>query len=257
MNDSMTGNNVASLEGKVAIVTGGARNIGRAIVERLAKAGANVMINFGPGTQEQAEELASTLTQEGRTVGIIAGDLSDAETAGAIFDCTLKMWGRADILVNNGAITGPRAKLSQLSTANFDEIFAVNARGVFLMMQQAMAKLSDHGRIVSIASSTTLYPQPDLGVYAASKAAVKALSEAFALEAGQRGITVNTVMPGPVVPGIFDAAPLERQRAIQQASPFGRLGTPADIADIVAFLASEESRWITGQHILANGGSQR
>tara|TARA_R100000365_G_C2747356_1_gene77184 strand:- start:3178 stop:3951 length:774 start_codon:yes stop_codon:yes gene_type:complete len=257
MTDSMTRNDVASLEGKVAIVTGGARNIGRAIVERLATAGASVMINFGPGTQDQAQELASTLAQEGRSVGIIAGDLSDPETAGAIFDRTMEMWGRADILVNNGAITGPRAKISQLSTAHFDEIFAVNARGVFLMMQQAMAKLSDNGRIVSIASSTTLYPQPDLGVYAASKAAVKALSEAFALEAGQRGITVNTVMPGPVVPGIFDAAPPERQKAIQQASPFGRLGTPADIADIVAFLASEESRWITGQHILANGGSQR
>ena len=244
------------LGGKVAIVTGGARNIGRGIVLRLLRDGACVLLNYGPGTEEDARE-AADLAAAGDRLAIAPGDVSQSDTMAALFADASGRWGKVDLLVNNAAVTGPRAPVGQTELATFEFVFDVNVRSVFLGMKAAAQQLSDGGRVISVASSTTVYPQPDLGVYAASKAAVKTLTEIFAMEAGRRGITVNTVMPGPTVPGVFEAAPASRQEEIRQASPFGRLGEPADIADVVAFLASEDARWITGQHILVNGGSQK
>jgi 3-oxoacyl-[acyl-carrier protein] reductase len=242
------------LAGKVAVVTGGARNIGRAIVLRLVRDGASVLLHYGPGTEADAHETVA-LAAAGKRVMVVGGDVSEPDLMSHLFEAAHDRFGSVDILVNNAAMTGPRAPVSQLSLADFERIFAVNVRAVFLGMKAAAARLAEGGRIISIASSTTMYPKPDLGVYAASKSAVKTLTEAFAIEAGQRGITVNTIMPGPTVPGIFDAAPEARKAELRAASPFGRLGEPADIADVVAFLASDESRWITGQHLLVNGGS--
>lgn len=244
------------LSGKVAVVTGGARNIGQAIVLRLARDGARVLMNYGPGTEVDAEETVAQAKAFGGEVWAEPGDLSAPEAMPMLLRNARERFGRIDVLVNNAAITGRRAPLSALSVEDFERVFAVNTRAVFLGMKAAAELLQDGGRVISIASSTTLYPKPDLGIYAASKAAVRALSEAFATEAGRRGITVNTVMPGPVVPGVFQDAPPSRQEELRQASPFGRLGEPTDIADVVAFLASDDARWITGQHILVNGGSQ-
>ncbi|MDA5636465.1 SDR family oxidoreductase [Agrobacterium sp. ST15.16.024] len=238
------------------MVTGGARNIGQAIVLRLIRDGASVMLNYGPGTEADASETVAKAEALGGHIFSQGGDLSEPEVMPALLSAAIERFGRADILVNNAAITGPRGPISGLSLADFERIFAINTRSVFLGMKAASQLLADGGRIISIASSTTIYPKPDLGVYAASKAAVKALTEAFAGEAGRRGITVNTVMPGPTVPGIFQDAPASRQEELRQASPFGRLGEPADIADVVAFLASDDARWVTGQHLLVNGGSQ-
>ena len=244
------------LDDKVAIVTGGARNIGRGIVLRLLRDGAAVLLNYEPGTEDAARETVR-LANAGERLALAPGDVSRPETMSELFADARRRWHKVDMLVNNAAVTGPRAPLSRTDLADFELIFAVNVRSIFLGMKAAADALSDGGRIVSVASSTTVYPQPDLGAYAASKAAVKTLTEIFAMEAGKRGITVNTVMPGPTVPGIFDAAPAGRQDEIRRASPFGRLGEPADIADVVAFLASDDARWITGQHILVNGGSQK
>jgi 3-oxoacyl-[acyl-carrier protein] reductase len=239
------------LSGKVALVTGGARNIGRAITLRLVEEGASVLMHYGPGTEEDAHE---TMRLAKGNVVMEGADISEPGTVETLLRSAKNHFGRIDILINNAATTGRRGKLSEMETQDFDQAFALNARSVFLAMKAAFSHLSEGGRIISISSSTTVHPQPDLGIYTASKAAVKALTEVFAMEAGERSITVNTVMPGATVPGMFQGAPEARRKEIALLSPFKRLGQPADIADVVAFLASEDARWITGQHLLVNGG---
>lgn len=239
------------LSGKVALVTGGARNIGRAITLRLVQEGANVLMHYGPGTKEDAHE---TMRLANGNVVMEGADISEPGAVETLLHSAKSRFGHVDILINNAATTGRRGRLSEMEAQDFDQVFALNVRPVFLAMKAASSLLSEGGRIVSISSSTTVHPQPDLGIYTASKAAVKALTEVFAMEAGERGITVNTVMPGPTVPGMFQGAPEARQKEIALLSPFRRLGQPADIADVVAFLVSEDARWITGQHLLINGG---
>lgn len=116
--------------------------------------------------------------------------------------------------------------------------------------------MNHNGRTVIVSSTTTIYPSPGIAIYASSKAAVKLFTEVLAQEVGDRGITVNTILPGATTPGMFDHQPQEVRETAEKSSPFGRIGRAEDIADVVAFLASEESRWITGQHIVANGGAK-
>jgi len=135
-------------------------------------------------------------------------------------------------------------------------VFSVNVKGVLFALQQAAKNLQDNGRIINISSTTTVYPSPGLAIYAASKNAIKMFTEILAQEIGNRGITVNTVLPGPTSPGMFDNMPQEVQEEAANSSPFKRLGRGEDIADVVAFLASDDARWITAQHITANGGAK-
>lgn len=245
---------MSSLQGKVAIVTGSSRGIGRAIAKRLSQDGATVVINYGRSVGE-ANELVTQIELKGGKALAVQADMSQVTDIRRLFQETIDHYGQLDILVNNAGIA-KGGSIADVTEEDFDAIYAINVRGVLFSLQEAVRRMNNNGRIVIVSSSTTLHPSPGLAIYASSKAAIKLFTEVLAQEVGDRGITVNSIVPGPTTPGMFDNQPPEVREMAEKSSPFGRIGRAEDIADVVAFLASEESRWITGQHIVANGGAK-
>jgi 3-oxoacyl-[acyl-carrier protein] reductase len=244
---------MAALTGKVAIVTGASRGIGRGIAERLGRDEATVVVNYS-GSQQEAEEVVKAIESTGGIAIALQANLSHVEDIRRLFQETLDRLGRLDILVNNAG-TGVVATVANVTEADYDKVFNLNVRGVLFALQEASLRMNEGGRIINISSTTSIYPEAGMAVYAASKAAIKLFAQVLAKEVGDRKITVNTIMPGPTMPGMFANMPPEVQQQAAASSPFNRVGTPQDIADIVAFLASEEARWLTGQTICANGGA--
>jgi 3-oxoacyl-[acyl-carrier protein] reductase len=240
---------MASLAGKIAVVTGAERGIGRAIALRLAADGAEVYINY-PAAAGPAEAVAAEVRVAGGRAQAVHADIADATQVARMFAGI----PRVDLLVNNAGIGVP-APLPEITEQMLDSIFAVNVKGMVYCAQQALIRMSAGGRIINISSSTTNFPIPGISVYTASKAAVRAFTEVWAKELGGRGINVNSVMPGPTSPGMADLAPAEVREAVKRASPFGRLGAADEIAAVVAFLCGEDARWISGQHLLVNGAA--
>lgn len=245
---------MAPLAGKVAIVTGASQGIGRGIAERLGRDGASVVINYARSA-DKAQEVVAVIEAGGAQALAVQADMSQVADIRRLFQETIDRFGHVDILVNNAGIFGTPAPVAEVSEEQFDAVFAINVRGFFFAMQEAARHLQDGGRIVNISSSVTVHTQPGIAVYTASKGAEKQFTQVAAKELGGRGITVNSVMPGPTEPGGFSVVSPGLRKAAVESSPFGRLGHPSDIADIVALVVSEEARWLTGQHILANGGA--
>jgi len=247
-----------TLDGKVAIVTGASRGIGRAIAERLAQNGAAVVINYA-SAEAQARNVEADITSRGGQAAVVRADVSRIADIRSLFRSCMDRFGRVDILVNNAAafIAKP---LADTTERDFDEIFALNARGAFFAMQEAARLLSDGGRIINISSSATTVGFAGLSVYLGSKAALEQFTLVCANELGPRGITVNTVAAGPtetrMLESLLQTWPSEAKASLVKRIPLGRLGEPRDVADIVAFLASQESRWLTGQFIRADGGAR-
>ncbi|MGF1516084.1 MAG: glucose 1-dehydrogenase [Elainellaceae cyanobacterium] len=242
-----------SLDNKLAIVTGSSSGIGRAIAERLAKDGATTIINYAHSADD-AQEVVSAIEQGGGKAVAIQADMGQVAEVRRFFQEVSDRFGPLDILVNNAGVA-ERGAIAEVTEEDYDKIFAINVKGVLFCLQEAAKRVKDGGRIVTISSSVTVYPNPGLAVYAASKAAEKMFTEVLAKEIGNRGITVNSVMPGPTLPGMFRGADEATKEEAAALSPFNRLGEPQDIADVVAFLVTEDARWITGQHILVNGGA--
>ncbi|MEO0408776.1 MAG: glucose 1-dehydrogenase [Cyanobacteria bacterium P01_A01_bin.135] len=240
-------------DNKLALVTGASSGIGRGIAQRLAKGGAQVIVNYAHSA-DKAEAVVKDIEAAGGRAAALQADVSQVAEVRRLFQEVGDRFGPLDILVNNAGVA-ERGTIADVTEADYEKIFGVNVRGVLFCLQEATKHVKDGGRIITISSSVTLYPNPGLAVYAASKAAEKMFTEVLAQEIGDRGITVNSVMPGPTLPGMFGSADEETQQQAAALSPFNRLGEPQDIADVVAFLASEEARWITGQHILVNGGA--
>lgn len=245
---------MAALTGKVAIVTGSSRGIGRGIAERLGHDGASVVINYS-GSEQEANEVVEAIAAAGGKSVAIQASLSKVEDIRRLFAETTQQFGQLDILVNNAG-TGVVGAIADVTEDEYDKVFNLNVRGVLFALQEASKHMNDGGRIVNISSTTTIHPEAGMAVYAASKAAIKLFTAVMAREVGDRGITVNTVMPGPTIPGMFGNMPPEVQQQAAASSPFNRVGTPQDIADVVAFLVSEEARWLTGQELCANGGAK-
>ncbi len=237
----------------VAIVTGASRGIGAAMAQRLARDGFAVVVNYARGREEAEQVVAAIKAQGGRAVAVQA-DIGETSGAATLFDAAEQAFGGVDVLVNNAG-TMKLGALADVADADFDRQVALNLGGVFRGMREAARRLRDGGRIISFSSSVVGLYQPGYGVYAATKAAVEAMTHILAKELGPRGISVNAVAPGPVETQFFLQGKSEEQvRAITGMNPLRRLGQPEDIARVVAFLASPEGGWVNGQVIRANGG---
>ncbi|MDT0305353.1 SDR family oxidoreductase [Streptomyces sp. DSM 44917] len=235
-----------ALEGKAAVVTGGSRGIGRAIVERLVRDGARVVFSHasaaGPGAAP------------GGARGVRA-DFTDPAAAERLMAEAEKLLGGLDVLVNNVALVSGPTPLAETTEEEFERVLGGNAKAAFLTMRYAARHMSDGGRIVNISSMNTVRPAPGFALYGASKGALEQLSAVAAEELGPRGITVNVVSPGATDTELLRGANApEALEQVPALTPLGRLGQPSDIADVVAFLAGPDGRWITGQNIRATGG---
>ena len=241
------------LDGKVALVTGTSRGVGRAIALRLGLDGAAVVVNYS-GNHEAANETVSAIEAASDCAVAIQGDVGKVGDIRRLFDSTFEHFGKLDILVNNAGVFFTKP-VSDVTEDEFHRIFAVNVKGTFFACQQAATRMADGGRIINFSSSTTAMMLPTYGAYVATKGAVEQLSHVLAKELGSRGITVNVVSPGPTDTELFGQGKTEqdKQRFAQMAA-LGRLGQPKDIADVVALLVSDDASWITGQNIRANGG---
>jgi 3-oxoacyl-[acyl-carrier protein] reductase len=247
-------NSAASLSGKCALVTGAATGIGKAIATALATAGARVVVNHNH-TPEPAEKLAAAINEAGGTAMALAADVSSRAEYQTMVQRLLVAFGRWDILVNNAAIAITKP-FPEVTEAEFDLSYAINVKGVFHGMQLACAHMASGGRIITISSSTTALMLPGYAVYDATKGAVEQLTRILAKDFAPRGITVNTVSPGATETETYRIGKNEQFLASLEAmSPFGRLGQPAEIAAVVAFLAGDTAGWVTAQNIKVNGGT--
>ena len=242
---------MGSLTGKVAIVTGSSDGIGRAIAERLAQDGATVIVNYGKSADKAKEVVAGIEAKGGKAVAI-QSDMSKAGDAGRLVKDTVKRFGRLDILINNAGMFMFKP-LVDMSEEEFDRMFALNTKGPYFALQEAAKVIQEGGRIVNISTDGTHVGFGGATAYLGSKGALEQFTKGLAHELAPKGVTVNTVSPGYTITAMLPADPAFRQIG-EQASPFKRLGVPKDIADVVAFVVSEEARWLTGQNIHAGGG---
>lgn len=240
-----------SIKNKVALVTGGSRGIGRAIVERLAKEGAKVAFTY-VASEGAARAVAEGIEGGGGEALAIRADMRDLEQVRGMFDEVMKRFGKLDILVNNAAGTNVFKPTAFLSVEEYDSMFLIT-RGVYFSLQEAARRLAEGGRVINVSTGGTAMPMAAGGAYIGSKGAIEHFSMALAKELGPRQITVNTVRPGVTETDglVLDAGSIAH---LVQQTPMGRLGQPDDIAAAVALLASDDARWITGQNIAASGG---
>jgi 3-oxoacyl-[acyl-carrier protein] reductase len=242
------------LGGKVALVTGGSRGIGAEIVRRLAAEGADVGFTYRTA-KDEAEQVAERVRGLGRRALVIQADLAGPAAPAAVVDAVAGELGRLDILVNNAGITH-WGSVAQTSAEDFDRVVAVDARAPFLTMRAAADRLADGGRVINIASGVTAAAVPGIALYSGAKAFLDQITKVAAVEFAARGITVNAVAPGSTATGPFGRLTERQREEAGAAFALGRIGEPADTAAVVAFLASEEAGFVTGQVIYAAGGQR-
>jgi 3-oxoacyl-[acyl-carrier protein] reductase len=237
----------------MALVTGGTGGMGRVIAARLAADGFDVAVAYA-GSIDLADATVKEIAGHGRRGAAFAADIADVDAVSAVFDAVEDRFGHLDVVVHTAGINRP-ATLADLDLADFDEIHRVNVRGTFVVGQQAARRVRDGGSIVNVSSSMVRVAPPELSAYAASKAAVDALSRILAKELRGRDITVNAVAPGPTATAAFlSSTSADEQEQLAALPPLGRLGRPDDIAGVVSFLVGPAGRWVNGQVIYANGG---
>ncbi len=244
----------SNLSGKVAFVTGGSRGIGRAIAIRLAEDGARIALNFASNSAK-AEEVKAAIESSGGEVMLVQGDVSNFAVVTELIKKVVDAWGRLDILVNNAGITRDNLLL-KMSEDDFDKVIATNLKGVFnctkavtkLMMKQR------GGRIVNMSSVVGLKGNISQTNYAAAKAGIIGFTKSAARELASRGVTVNAVAPGLINTDMTAALSEKVKEMMLQEIPAGRMGTPEDVANAVAFLVSDQAAYITGQILSVDGG---
>lgn len=240
---------------KVALITGAATGIGRAIAIRLAKDGITVAVNY-IGNPKPAEEVVDEIVSAGGNAKAFSADVSSVSEIIKLFNDVIKEFGAIDIVVANAGIALIGTPIADVTEADFDRISAVNYKGTYFVLQQAAKHVHEGGRIIHISSTSTVYPAAGLGLYSPSKAAGRVITEILAHELGPRQISVNSVMPGPTKTPLQKELSKEELERITEGSALGRMGEPDDIAGVVAFLAGPEGAWINGQQIIANGGGR-
>ena len=240
-------------EQKVAVVTGASRGIGAAIATRLASDGFAVVINYA-GNAAEAEALAGRIEKGGGRALSSRADVSDPQVVKRMFDAAEDALGGVDVLVNNAGIMR-LATLAESDDALIESQLSVNLKGSLHTMREAARRLRPGGRIVNLSSSVVGLYQPTYGVYAATKAAIEAMTHVLAKELRGRNVTVNAVAPGPTATALFlDGKPQAVVDQLAKLAPLERLGQPEDIASVVAFLAGPDGSWVNGQVLRANGG---
>ncbi|MGH3490136.1 MAG: SDR family oxidoreductase [Actinopolymorphaceae bacterium] len=238
------------LEGKTAVVTGGSRGIGRAIALGLAAQGATVVVGYLKSST-RAEDVVATITGTGGKAAAVRADLSRPGEVARLFDEAELAVGALDIVVANAADIMEKP-LADCTEDDYDRIFDTNTKGVFFTLQQAARRLNDGGRIIVSSTGGTRMFFPNQSLYLGSKGAVEQFVRVLASELGGRNITVNAISPGPTDTDMMQD---QYRDTIAMMSPLHRIGTPADVADVAVFLASDAARWVTGQNIGAGGGA--
>ncbi|MFD0689224.1 SDR family NAD(P)-dependent oxidoreductase [Actinomadura fibrosa] len=235
------------------VVTGAARGIGRAVAERLGSQGARVVVNYR-SDMAAAGAVVATIRTAGGDATAVPADVAVPEQVQRLFEVARQRFGAPAVVVHSAAVTH-FTPLAQATDADYERVFDANTRATFATLRAAAREVADQGRIIVISSGAAVVPRANAGLYAASKAAGDQLVRVLATELAARGVTVNSVRPGPTrTETVAATMPDDQLSAITADIPLGRLAEPADIADVVAFLASDASRWITGQAIHAGGG---
>jgi 3-oxoacyl-[acyl-carrier protein] reductase len=246
---------MTDLTGKTAIVTGGSGGIGAAVCRTLAAHGAAVLVHYH-GNEAAARKVADEITAEGGRAALAQGDVAVAADAERIVKAAVDAFGGVDILVNNAGTLQVLA-FGDITPENFAEQFSSNTLGTIMMMQAAVPYLeASKGRVVNMSTNLAhgFGPRAGMVLYSAAKGAVATLTLGFARELGPKGIGVNAVSPGTTRTAMTDTqTPAQKQGTIDN-TPLGRIAEPEDVADVVLFLASEQSRWVTGRNIVVDGG---
>lgn len=246
---------MTKLSGKVAVVTGASKGIGAAIAKALAGRGAAVVVNYA-SSKAGADAVVAAIESAGGRAIAVQGDVSKAAGARALIDAAIAAFGRLDVLVNNSGVY-EFAQVEELTEDHYRRQFDINVLGVLLATQAASPHLAEGASIINISSAITHVHTPGAAAYAGTKGAVNAISNVHANELAPRGIRVNVVSPGFVVTEGTHSAGIvgsEMEAGLVAQTPLGRAGRPEDIADVVAFLASDDARWLTGENITASGG---
>jgi 3-oxoacyl-[acyl-carrier protein] reductase len=241
------------LDGKVALVTGGSRGIGAAIAAKLAAEGAAVAISYA-SNKDAADKVVAQLTESGARAVAFKANASDSTDGKRLVAEVEKVYGKIDILVNNAGVfeMGP---IDVIDIDHYTRVFDVNVKGVIATTVAALPHLNDGGRIINISSGAAQATMAGASVYSATKSALDTLTRIWAQDLGKRQITVNSVSPGVTVTDMFNGAmPVESHQMLIEKTALGRFGQPEDIADVVAFIASHDARWITGRVINVDGG---
>jgi NAD(P)-dependent dehydrogenase (short-subunit alcohol dehydrogenase family) len=243
------------LQGKSAIVTGARNNQGRAYAAALGALGADVVVHYHRAeTKDQADETARLVRAQGSKAVLVQGDLADIPNVKKLFDTAQSSFGKVDILVNTvGYIV--KKPVADLTEADYERSHRANSKAILFTMQEAARRMTDFGRVINIGTSLTAGSAPGYSLYAGTKAGAEEFMRMMSKEVGKRGITVNYIAPGPLDNPFFHSAETPQSTAFAASlSVAGRLGKESDVAPVVAFLASPESQWITGQTLWVNGG---
>ncbi|KAF9899378.1 hypothetical protein EC991_008991 [Linnemannia zychae] len=241
------------MAGKVAFITGSAMNMGKEFALALARRGCDVVIHHLKEPAE-ADKTAREIQALGRKSLIVQGDLTTIALVEHIFTQIIASFGRIDIVINNAGVF-LKKPIAEVIEAEYDQVFTINAKVPFFIMKECAKHMSDNGRVINITSSVVAIVTGGYSVYAGTKAALEQFSKGFAKEMGGRGITVNTIAPGPIDTPFFHEGETAQSAALYASlSVAGRLGQVYDIAPVVEFLASTGSQWVTAQTIFVNGG---
>jgi 3-oxoacyl-[acyl-carrier protein] reductase len=247
-----------NLQGKVALITGSARGIGKKIAERMGSLGANIVINYSRD-KAGAEETAQFIETLGVKVLAVQADISKVDDIARLFDIGKSTFGKIDIVVVNAGVEIIDLPMIEVTEQQYDHVYNVNTKGAFFTMQYAAKNVSDNGRIIYIGSTTTDYPMPGIGLYGSSKLPAKYLVAILAIELGKRGVTVNGIIPTAIDgAGVFtDSEANHAMRAfVENNVPMGRMGNAGDIANVAEFFASDLSSFVSGQNLSVTGGAK-
>lgn len=246
---------MTDLTDKVALITGSARGLGRAIAERYAALGAHIVVNYA-GSEQAAGELVARIEGQGRKAIAVRADVSKVAEIDRLFDVAMQMFGRLDIVVANAGIELVGRAATGFDEADFDRLFSVNTKGAIFTMQRAARDIADGGRIILVGSSTTAFPMPGHALYGSSKMAPRFFVEVLAKEIGQRGVTVNSILPSATEgAGVSTDGPRPEVQRLIDANPMRRMGRLKDTADAAEYLASDLADYVSGQHLLLSGGA--